>query len=55
MRWFELVIFVIKVIISGGKKLFSFFIMDIILFVEFVFLEKYEGINLNIKLLFIFV
>lgn len=43
------------VIISGGKNFFKLFIIDMILFVDFVLFEKYDGINLKIKLLLIFV
>lgn len=55
VKWFDLVKLVMYVIISGGKNFFKLFIIDMILFVDLVLFKKYDGINLKIKLLLIFV
>lgn len=55
VKWFDFVKLVMYVIISGGKNFFKLFIIDMILFVDFVLFKKYDGINLKIKLLLIFV
>lgn len=40
VKWFDFVKLVMYVIISGGKNFFKLFIIDMILFVDFVLFKK---------------